>query len=102
MTKYSIKETLNLYIIEISGHANFADKGEDIVCASISTAIYMTRNTIEHLVPSYNLSNIKLDEGYAYFEVDKKYDVAVKILEVLEFTLNNLESQFPKHIKKIK
>ncbi len=102
MTKYSIKETLNLYIFEISGHAGFAKSGEDIVCASISTAIYMTRNSIELLEPSYNLSNIKLDEGYAYFEVDKKYKNAVKILEVLEFTLNNLESQFPKHIKKIK
>ncbi len=102
MTKYSLKETSNLYIFEINGHANYAEKGEDIVCASISTAIYMTRNTIEELEPSYNLSNIKLDEGYAYFEIDKKFSNAVKILKVLEFTLNNLESQFPKHIKKIK
>ena len=102
MTKYSIKNTLNLYSIEISGHANYAQKGEDIVCAAISTAIYMTRNNIEMLEPSYNLSNIKLEEGYAYFEVSKEYKNAVKILEVLEFTLNNLESQFPKHIKKLK
>ncbi len=102
MTKYSVKNTLDLYIIEIKGHSNFAPKGEDIVCASISTATYMTRNTLENLEPSYNLSNVKLDEGYAYFEVDKKYNNAVKILEVLEFTLNNLESQFPKYIKKVK
>ena len=102
MTKYSIKYTLNLYSIEISGHANYAQQGEDIVCAAISTAIYMTRNNIEMLEPSYNLSNIKLEEGYALFEVSKEYNNAVKILEVLEFTLNNLESQFPKHIKKLK
>ncbi|MCR5705618.1 MAG: ribosomal-processing cysteine protease Prp [Acholeplasmatales bacterium] len=102
MTKYSIKNTLDLYSIEISGHAGFADKGLDIVCSAISTAIYMTRNQIEVLEPSYNLSSIKLEEGYAYFEVPKKYKNAVKILEVLEFTLNNLESQFPKHIKKLK
>ncbi len=101
MTKYSILNTNDEYIIEVKGHANFSDTN-DIVCSSISTAIYMTRNTIEMLEPSYNLSNIILDEGYAKFVVSKSYKNAVKILEVLEFTLNNLESQFPNNIKKLK
>ena len=101
MTKYSIKHIGDLYIIEIKGHAGYSNKGYDIVCASISTAIYMTRNTIEKVEPSYNLSNIKLDEGYAYFEVDSKYKMATKALEVLEFTLVDLGNQFPDNIKKI-
>ena len=45
MTKYSILNTNDEYIIEVKGHANFSDTN-DIVCSSISTAIYMTRNTI--------------------------------------------------------
>lgn len=102
MTKYSIKNTGELTILEVKGHANAADKGEDIVCASISTAIYMTRNIIEQIEPGYNLSNIKLEEGYALFEIPSQYELANKALNALVFALNDLEKQFPKNIKKVK
>ncbi len=101
MTKYSIKNKNNLHIIEIKGHSGYSEEGSDIVCASISTAIYMTRNLIEVLEPSYNLSNIKLEEGYALFEVSSEYENAVKILGNLEFTLDDLANQYPNHIKRV-
>jgi uncharacterized protein len=31
---------------EVSGHAGYADKGEDIVCAAVSSAVQLTANTI--------------------------------------------------------
>lgn len=99
MTKYKINKTNNKYIIEIEGHAGYANSGNDIVCAAISTAIYMTRNSIEKLEPSYNISNIKLEEGYALFDVDMKYEIACNLLDVLEFTLKDLGKQFPDFIK---
>lgn len=102
MTKYRIISQGDLYIVEIKGHSGYDDKGYDIVCASISTAIYMTRNIIEQIEPSYNLSSIKLDDGYAYFEVSSNYKLATKALSALEFALNDLEKQFPEYIKKIK
>lgn len=101
MTKYSIRHKDNLYIIEVSGHAGAATKGEDTVCASISTAIYMTRNFIEVSEPSYNLSGIMLDEGNALFSVSSEYEMATKALNVLEFVLDDLGNQFPQYIKKI-
>lgn len=30
----------------VSGHAGYADKGEDIVCAAVSSAVQMAANTI--------------------------------------------------------
>lgn len=99
MTKYKIIKNSKNYNIIIEGHADASEYGTDIVCASISTAIYMTRNAIELLEPSYNLSNIILDVGYASFCVDLEYKIACKLLEVLEFTLKDLEKQFPKYIK---
>ena len=30
---------------EVSGHAGFADSGEDVVCASVSSAVMLTCNT---------------------------------------------------------
>lgn len=31
---------------DISGHADYADKGSDIVCASVSSAAMLTANTV--------------------------------------------------------
>ena len=102
MTKYKIIKNNDEYIIEIKGHSNFATQGKDIVCASISTAIYMTRNILEKLEPSYNISNnVLLDDGYAKFICSTDFVNGIKILENLEFTLNDLESQFPNYIKKL-
>lgn len=99
MTKYKIIKNNDLYIINIEGHAGYQQYGSDIVCSSISTAIYMTRNAIELLEPCYNLANIELAEGFASFKVERKYINACKLLENLEFMLKDLESQFPKYIK---
>lgn len=35
---------------EVSGHAKYADKGHDIVCASVSSAVQMTANTITEVI----------------------------------------------------
>ena len=35
---------------EISGHAGYADKGNDIVCASVSSAVQMAANTIIEVI----------------------------------------------------
>ncbi len=31
---------------ELSGHSGFSDEGSDIVCAAVSSAAYMTANTV--------------------------------------------------------
>jgi uncharacterized protein len=37
---------------EISGHSGYADKGSDIVCASVSSAVQMAANTIIEVIGS--------------------------------------------------
>lgn len=41
MVKIKIKQAEKDCIIEIQGHANYAQKGQDIVCSAIST-LYQT------------------------------------------------------------
>lgn len=36
--------------LEISGHAGYADKGHDVVCASVSSAVQMAANTITEVI----------------------------------------------------
>lgn len=100
MISYKIVKTKDEYIFEIKGHANAAKSGKDIVCASVSTAIYMTLNLLESLT-GYNTSNAILDEGYSKIIYSLSDINGFKILDNLEFTLKDLEKQFPKNIKKI-
>lgn len=56
MTKISIGKKGRLYKVNISGHAAYAEKGEDIVCAAISMLYYALLSTVEN------------DKGVSYFK----------------------------------
>lgn len=91
-----IKVLFNDKKIKISGHANFKDYGNDIVCASVSSIIYTTINGI---------LNIK-DTAIKYTDDD---DLLVEILcddQITKILIQNmidllkeLEKQYPKNIK---
>ncbi len=84
--------------MEISGHAEYANSGKDIVCASVSTAIIVTVNAIEKLNV---LDGIKYDieEGYFLVVVNKHSEILDALLDNLMYSLNDLSNQYPKYIK---
>ena len=84
--------------IEISGHAEYDESGKDIVCAAVSTAIIVTANAVE-LLDLNSHRELMIDEGYFKFNVLKTNDVLEKLLLNLEYTLYDLEKQYPKYIK---
>ena len=47
-------EIINNKIIKVLGHADYAQYGSDIVCASVSTAVYMSINQIEVFDKTYS------------------------------------------------
>src|SRR5690554_2484347 len=84
--------------IEVSGHAEYDESGKDIVCAAVSTAIIVTANAIELLDLNKNRS-LFIEEGYFKLEVLKNDKILEKLLKNLEYTLHDLEQQYPKYIK---
>ena len=56
MTKISISKKGRFYKVKISGHAAYAERGEDIVCAAISMLYYALLSTVEN------------DKGISYFK----------------------------------
>ena len=47
---------------ELSGHSGYAESGEDIICAAVSSAAYMTANTITDVL---NINaQIQVDDGF--------------------------------------
>ncbi len=82
----------------VFGHANYAKKGEDIVCAAVSSAILVTSNAIEHLGLSQSI-DLTVKDGYFQLIVNNENDTVQKLLENLEYTIVDLEKQYPKYIK---
>lgn len=103
MTNIRIKKIKNLLYLEVNGHSNYAERGYDIVCASISTLCqyflnceikaermitYNIEENVGHLsmltsINEYNETNIEvfinslldIEEQYVkYVEVEMEYE----------------------------
>ncbi len=53
----------------ISGHADFAQEGSDIVCAAVSSAAYMTANTVTD-VYEVTPKKLRVNDGDMYLKLD--------------------------------
>ncbi len=96
MIKISYKKVNIINEIKISGHANFADYGKDIVCCAVSSIVTTTINDI-----------IALDKNAIKYEVNdgdilitnNDSEMASKLLDNMLRELSELESSYPKNIK---
>ncbi len=100
MTFYRVVRKENESLLEVSGHAGFGPKGEDIVCASISTACIMTANLIDKMKEkSYNILDAVCEEGYFRLQVKTNDLVINDIFENLVDTLDALQKEYPAYLK---
>ena len=84
-------------VIEISGHANYDEFGKDIVCASVSSVVMTTVNSIMSIDDS---SISYVDDGDKI--IIKKLndnDIVDKLLNTMILILKDLERQYKKNIK---
>ena len=66
----------NFKNLKITGHAGYADKGKDIVCASATTIIVYSLNLIEKLGLKITY---QLEEGYSKLVNDANSEIVDKI-----------------------
>lgn len=83
---------------EIRGHSGFESVGKDIVCASVSSAAYMTANTITDVL---NLdADITVEDGYMSVRLsESSANKAQAILKGFELHITSLSDDYPKNIK---
>ena len=82
--------------LKITGHAGYADKGKDIVCASASSII----------LSSINLA-IEFNNEVKYFDDSNKIEIinntndenVIKVFSNMITCLEDLEKQYPDNIK---
>ncbi|MBI9014272.1 MAG: ribosomal-processing cysteine protease Prp [Clostridiales bacterium] len=109
MTNVTVSYKHNrLVSIEASGHADFADHGEDIVCAAISVLMQTAVNSLE-TVAGLQFVIVESDEtsGYMYIELPADLEEAksVKADIVLNTVLTGLQGiakAYPKYMRLLK
>lgn len=82
--------------IKISGHANYAEYGQDIVCASVSSIVYTTVNGILN----FDSEAIKvIDEDNFEIIINKDDNITSTLINNMMVLLEDIENKYPKEIK---
>ena len=82
----------------VNGHAGAAPTGSDIVCASVSSAAYMTVNTITEIVKADG----KPEVGAGQIKLVLSQDEAKRSQELLlgfQLHMRELSKQYPQRIR---
>ena len=84
-------------IIEISGHANYAEYGKDIVCASVSSIITTSVNCIMNI----DSNSINYNDNGSKITIIKMNSNTIVdvILNTMIEMLKDLESKYKQNIK---
>ena len=83
--------------INMIGHANYAEYGKDIVCASISSILTTTVNAILTFDKSYITYENKKDNFM--IKVNKNNEIVDNLISNMLKMLKELENDYPKNIK---
>ena len=106
MTKIIVKYDKSLCsFIELSGHANYADYGHDIVCSGITAATYTSINLIDKLAKDCFKLTVKEEAGYLRIDLDYQ-SLEQNVVEMIQLIVKNLidmyeemKRNYPKNLK---
>ncbi len=76
----------------VKGHAGFAEAGKDVVCAAVSSAAYLTANTVTEILGVKARAKVK--EGSMEFAFSGSEEAA-NIVRGLRLHLTELAEQYP-------
>ena len=96
------KDSVNYTGFELSGHADYADEGFDIVCAAASA---FAQFSIAGIAETGKIACVyEISEGRIYLTLPKEMDeenrkIAQNHLETLRLTLSQLSQQYNDYLK---
>ncbi|MEE1076595.1 MAG: ribosomal-processing cysteine protease Prp [Acutalibacteraceae bacterium] len=97
MTKVNLLTLANgdLVGFRITGHSGFAESGSDIVCSAISSAAYMTANTVTEIIKVSAEIDVNEADGGMLLRVFQKDATACRdILQGFKLHMLALEEQY--------
>ena len=84
----------------LRGHADMGTAGQDILCAGVSSAAYMTANTLIEICGAK--ADIAVDDGMMSLTLAESDQTIQKVLEGFLLHMNGLQEQYPKRIQVLK
>lgn len=96
MIKCTIKKNKKIEKVTITGHAEFADYGQDIVCSAVSMLSFAIGNKI--MLLGYESSVKITDNKFEFINPGDSTDVDL-LFETLTEGLEMVENEYSNHIK---
>ena len=81
----------------LSGHAGYADAGEDIVCAAVSAMTNLAVNGMEAFGAVAQVT--AKEEGFLSYRMDNDCGEAKRLMRSFYEELAQLQNLYPKHIR---
>lgn len=79
----------------IQGHSGYGEEGTDIVCAAVSSAAFLTVNTVTDVLHVTPLA-LRVEEGDLYLRIEPKDEPACRdLFDGLKLHLSQLSEQYP-------
>ncbi len=91
------KEGNNYQNIIITGHANYAEYGKDIVCAAVSATVLTTINGIIAIDDS--ILDVEQKQDKMIINIKKENEISQILIDNMINCLNELVIEYPKNIK---
>ena len=80
----------------LSGHAGAGEYGQDIVCAAVSSAAYMTANPITEIVGA--TADITVHDGLMDLTVTDRIEDCQDVLSGFQLHLEAMQEQYPNRV----
>ncbi len=84
--------------VEVTGHANFAEIGSDIVCSAVSMIMFTIANKLDDMEKFITIEIDEQDGGYMQVEVVKSDDETKLLMDTLILGLKMIEEQYSEYI----
>lgn len=102
ITIYRLKDN-RISAFTVSGHADFAEHGKDIVCAGVSAVTIGAVNAIDQLCGISASENAEMEHGYLHYYLpdndEEVYEKAQLLLEGMVVSLQSISTSYGKYIK---
>lgn len=104
MVTISMTKTENTLTLKVEGHAGQAEKGQDIICSSVSMLVYTVAQYVKWMYEQHQLKRmplIELEEGNSQVVIKPKSEFMGKALHaffVVSVGFDLLARNYPEYV----
>lgn len=87
-----------VYGFHITGHSDMNPEGPEILCAAVSSAAYMTANTVTDVIGLHPQLDVKDGDMALKVKTESEAEQCRVLFDGLKLHLSSLAEQYPKYL----